>query len=79
METTDGPDSVVFYFLEGGRPRGLQAPASFDTNDLKALVSVQPLPLALPITARGAGDPSPSRPLPAPPPGLLLRWVAEGP
>lgn len=42
METTDGPDSVVFYFLEGGRPRGLQAPASFDTNDLKALVSVQP-------------------------------------
>lgn len=59
--------------LPGGRPRGLQASESFDTNDLKALVSVQPPPL--PCRAQGARDPITG---PAPSPGLWLRWVAEG-
>ena len=48
--------------LPGGCLSGLRAPERFDTNDLKALVSIQPPPL--PCRARGRGrpeTPSPSR------------------
>lgn len=62
--------------LPGGRPRGLRAPESFDTNDLKALVSVQPPPL--PSRAQGARDPITKQTSRASSPGLWLRCVAEG-
>lgn len=65
---------TAWCLLPGGHPHGLQAPESFDTNDLKALVSVQPPPLSIrarePITERTGHAPS-SR--------LQLLQVAEGP
>ena len=46
-------DNMVF--ITRRTPHGLQASESFDTNDLKALVSVQPPPLS--TRARDIGEP----------------------
>lgn len=68
---------TAWCLLPGGHPHGLQAPESFDTNDLKALVSVQPPPLF--IRARGIREPITERTSHAPSSRLQLLQVAEGP
>lgn len=68
---------TTWCLLPGGHPHGLQAPESFDTNDLKALVSVQPPPLS--TRAREIGEPITERTSHAPSSRLQLLQVAEGP
>lgn len=68
---------TAWCLLPGGHPHGLQAPESFDTNDLKALVSVQPPPLS--IRARGIREPITELTSHAPSSRLQLLQVAEGP